>query len=216
MATNGSTTDATGPRPTMTEPFAVFFEVWRLWHGGVHGMIVGELLDVLTEAQLRLSPAPGMASVAWEVWHVARCEDAAVNALVADRPQVLDEPGWPRRLGVARRDIGTGMTPEEVAAFNALIDLAALRAYLEAVKKRTREVVAALPPETWGEEVDATRVDAAVAAHVLGANAGWVPPIWIGKTKGWVLWWLTFGHHCLHFGEATVTGDLARRELPDG
>ncbi len=92
----------------------------------------------LTDEQLRLRPAKGSNSLAWLLWHMARTEDAAVNAVVANRRQVFDE-GWAERLKVPRRDIGTGMTEDAVADLTARIDLSVVKAYRSAVGRRTQE-----------------------------------------------------------------------------
>src|SRR5690349_11717211 len=47
--------------------------------------------------------------------------------------QVLDGQDWMGRMNLARRDVGTGMTAEACAAFNAQIDIAGLWAYWHAV-----------------------------------------------------------------------------------
>ena len=100
-------------------------------------------LDGLTDAQIRLRPGDNLNSLAWLVWHMARCEDVAMNVAIADQPQVLDE-GWTTKLGVDRDDIGTGMTPREVATLSEQIDLDALLSYRHAVGRQTREVIAAI------------------------------------------------------------------------
>jgi hypothetical protein len=41
----------------------------------------------LSDAQLRVIPGPGLNSIVWLLWHMARTEDAAVNLVVAGRPQ---------------------------------------------------------------------------------------------------------------------------------
>ena len=61
-----------------------------------------------TEAHWRARPH-GLNSIAWLVWHVARCEDGGLNRLVIDRPQVLDDPTarWMERMRVPLRHHGT-------------------------------------------------------------------------------------------------------------
>jgi len=73
-------------------------------------------LGGLSDDQLRLRPGDGVNSIVWLLWHMARTEDVAVNLVVAARAQVLDG-AWARRMRVPRRDMGTGMTSAEVAAY---------------------------------------------------------------------------------------------------
>jgi hypothetical protein len=179
---------------------ALHFFVLR--HESLHPEAIDRLLSGLSDQQICLPPCEGMSSLAWLLWHMARCEDVGVNALVAGRPQVLDD-GWAGRLGVSRRDIGTGMAGEEVSAFSAAVDLAALRAYCAAVGARTRAVVAALRPEELDEVIDSEYLHGVIDRDgLLGPQAGWVRPYWEGKTKGWFLAQLGLAHQWEHFGEA--------------
>src|SRR5262245_51216438 len=111
-------------------------------HAAVHAREVSgrdfpaqRVFDV-SEERMRVSPARGLNSLVWLLWHMARTEDAAVNPVVAGRPQVLDEE-WIRRMNVPWTIIGTGMTDDEVAEMSARADVAAVRAYRTAVGLRT-------------------------------------------------------------------------------
>ena len=94
-------------------------------YNAIHGGFVDELFAGLTDAQVRARPH-GLNSVAWLVWHATRVEDAAVSRFVADRPQVLTDGNWRHRLGVERRDVGSGMTGPEVESLGDRIDTTAL------------------------------------------------------------------------------------------
>jgi len=132
-------------------------DLFTLRYDVVHGEFLDELFAGLTDAQLRQRPQ-GVNPIVWLVWHAARVQDAAVSRFVADRPQVLDEGGWNPRLGLDRRDVGTGMTGGEVEALSRDLDVAALRGYHRAVADRTMAIAAALPPAAWSEVVPAERV----------------------------------------------------------
>lgn len=106
-----------------------------------------EVLEGLTEEQIRSIP-PGIEhSIAWILWHLTRIEDVTMNLLVAGSPQILLEGNWLERLGVSIRHTGNAMTPEEVADLSDKIDITALRAYRMAVGRRTRHIVKRLEPE---------------------------------------------------------------------
>ena len=94
---------------------------------------VDALLSQLSEAQLRHRPQPDLNSIAWIVWHMARCEDFGVQRLVGYRLQIFDQQEWMVRLNIPLRDCGTGMTDDEVTDLSARVDLVALRAYWTAV-----------------------------------------------------------------------------------
>ncbi|MDR7523615.1 MAG: DinB family protein [Armatimonadota bacterium] len=161
----------------------------------------------LSDEQIRLRPG-GWNSLAWLLWHMARCEDVAANVIVAGRRQVLDEGDWARRLRVDRRDIGTGMSDDEVADLSVRIDVPSLREYRVAVGRRTREVARALPPRAWDEIVDAAAVQRAVAVGAFGPNAGRLAGFWEGKSRAWFLYWLAVGHNYWHLGQAAWVREM--------
>jgi hypothetical protein len=175
----------------------------------VHRVLTDPALEQLGEAQLRGRPHPGVNTVVWLLWHAARVEDVGVNRFVADRPQVLDD-GWLGKLGVARRDVGTGMSDAEVDDLSARIDLDGLRGYWDAVTRRTPDVVAgvrgsdleALVPEDRVERV--ARDEGAVAP-----GAEWLTEFWAaGRTRAWVLAQTPLLHVYGHYFEARAVAGL--------
>jgi hypothetical protein len=175
------------------------------------------LLGGLIDEHLRLRPGNGLNSLAWLLWHMARCEDIAMNVLLADRAQVLDEGHWLQALGVSRRDIGTSMTGHEVADLSERIDVGALRGYRVAVGRRTREVVGQLCMDDLEATLPASRLRRALAEGALGSErAQWIEPLWDGKSLAWFLW-LGTGHNYWHIGEGfCVRSQLGRPLEVDG
>jgi hypothetical protein len=193
-------------------------------HARTHGKGVGEaegglwLADFavggLTDEQMRRRPAEGMNSLVWILWHMARSEDMGVNALVAGRPQVIEEDNWLDRLGLSRADIGAGMTDDEVADFSAQVDIPTMQAYRAAVGLRTREVVSAMRPDEWAELQDANSMERAKAAGAIGPNAQWLPGVFGGKSKALILGHVGTGHNFWHLGEAMTVRSLLGLRLP--
>lgn len=181
-------------------------------HEGVHSRVENELLR-LTESQMRLRPHPAVNPIAWVVWHMARCEDAAMNRFVGDRPQVLAEETWLDRLNLSRRDIGTGMRDEEVGDFGSRVAIPALCSYYQSVGQRTREIVSQLQPEELDMVVDPARIKQVLYDEgVMGEGAGWIERNYEGKTRMWFFRGLGLTHNLFHLGEAvTVLGLLGIR-----
>jgi len=161
------------------------------------------LVRGLTEAQLRRSPHPALNPIAWTLWHIARCEDVAVNRLLADQAQVLAEGGWASRLGVAREDCGTGMPKDQVADLCGAISLAGLDAYRRAVTARTLAVVGSLPLTELNERLTQARLRKVfVEEGAGGAAADKVVAAYEGHSKGWLLGHLVLTHSYYHVGQA--------------
>src|SRR2546422_6855967 len=181
----------------------------------LHARLTDDLLSGLSDAQVRGRPHPGVNTVAWLLWHAARVEDVGMNRFVGDRPQVLDE-GWRERLGVARRDVGTGMSDAEVDDLSARIDLEALRGYWDAVTRRTPDIVQSLRGSDLETIVAADRVKhVAQAEGAVAAGAEWLTEFWASKrTRAWVLAQTPLLHVYGHYFEArTVAGLWGARSL---
>jgi len=175
----------------------------------LHRTLLDDLLKGLTDVQVRGRPHPGVNTIAWLIWHAARIEDVGVNRFVVDGVQVMDG-GWRARLGVDRRDVGTGMTDAEVDALSARVDLAALREYWNALTRRTLEVVATLRGQDLGAVVPADRVKRVCADEgAVAPGAEWLTEFWAnGRTRGWVLAQTPLLHVYGHYFEARVTAGL--------
>lgn len=168
-------------------------------------------LGGLSEEQLRLRPGKGLNSIVWLLWHMARVEDAAVNAVVHAGPQVLDD-GWARRMNHDRRDVGTGMTDDEVTDFTARVDVAAVQAYRSAVGVRTRDVVRDLRPEVWDQIVGADDLTRAARDGAFRVDLSAVIAIgkhpWQGHTRADQLGSSAIRHNMGHIGEAVTLRSL--------
>jgi hypothetical protein len=158
------------------------------------------LIADMSEEQLRLTPSDEQNSVVWLLWHIARCEDVVGGAILSRAGQVLDER-WAIELGVARRDIGTGMTSREVRDLSQRIEIGALLDYRLAVGRRMRELVEELDDDALDQPVTTGDVNVLRALGTFGPDAGWVGELWHTKPKGWFLW-LATGHSYQHLGEA--------------
>ncbi|HEU4346039.1 MAG TPA: DinB family protein [Candidatus Binatia bacterium] len=175
-----------------------------LHHARVHAQVEKEFLQGLSEEQMRCRPG-GLNSIAWIVWHMARCEDV-LNVLIADHPQVLDHEHWFDQLQVANRDVGTGMADADVSALSASVDLTALHGYYNAVGQSTVAVVTSLQPQELDAIPDLHRLHPDVEG-VFQENAMWAISERAGLSKGWWLGHLGIAHNQMHRGEAlTIRG----------
>lgn len=175
----------------------------------IHRVLTDPAIKQLTDAQLRARPHPGVNTVAWLLWHSARVEDVGVNRFVVDGAQVLDD-GWHGKLGVDRRDVGTGMSDAEVDEFSARVDLDALRGYWAAVTRRTPEVASGLHGSDLEAVVPKTRVEhVARAEGAVAPGAEWLTEFWAdGRTRAWVLAQTPLLHVYGHYFEARAVAGL--------
>jgi hypothetical protein len=127
---------------------------------------------------------------------------------VRDARQVWDD-AWARCLNVARTDIGTGMTEDEVNELSETLDLSAAQAYRSAVGRRTREVVASLDDRVLDVIVGAADVARASAAGAIGARAEWLVPFWQNHSRATRLATVCVTHNAIHLGEAQALRSVA-------
>jgi hypothetical protein len=193
-------------------------ELFRMQHTQVHtarleppDRIQEMILRGLTEEDVRLVPIEGQNSVAWLLWHIARCEDVATNVVLSDGGQVLTD-AWKAKLGIARHDIGTGMTPPEVRDFSQRVDLDALLSYRLAVAERSREVIEQLDDEWLRDPMAPEEIDRLKELGTFAEHAGWVPDMWAPKPRMWFLW-LHTGHCYMHLGEAMTVRSLGGKAV---
>jgi hypothetical protein len=159
---------------------------------------------------MRQRPHPRLNSIAWIFWHLTRVEDSGLNRFITGREQVFDSGGWLPRLNIPWRHHGSGMTSAEVDELGERIDLDALRAYSQAVRARTLEIVARLDPDSLETVMDTAHMRRILFDEGLAhpAEAEGLLANYTGWTKGKVL--LNFGltHPYQHVGEVEVIATL--------
>lgn len=158
---------------------------------------------------MRMRPHPRLNSIAWNLWHIARVEDAGLNRFVADRPQVLDQGSWMERLNLPWRHHGTNMTLAEVDELNQRLDLPALHGYWLAVQERTRAILSALD----GVDLDAPMEEGPLRQIMLNeglahSDAEGFVKNYLGWSKGKCLFTFGLTHTFQHLGEIEVLASL--------
>jgi hypothetical protein len=184
-------------------------DLWLLRYESVHTFVADDLVDGLTEAQVRGRPVPGINPVAWLVWHAMRVEDVCMNRFILDRPQVLDA-GWPHRMHVERRDVGTGMDDAQVDALCAAVDVEQLRGYCRAVTRATLDAVLLLRKLDLETVVPAERVKhVCTAEDAVDPSAPWLTEFWAGgRSRAWILFQTSLLHVYGHYFEGLATKGL--------
>jgi hypothetical protein len=136
------------------------------------------------------------------VSHLTRCEDVAMNMLVAGTPQLLLTDGWLERMRVTVCDTGNAMEADEIANFSAQIDIPALRAYRQTVGNRTREIVEGLQPGDFKRKTDPARLGQGIVEGAVLASQQWLIDYWGGLTVAGLLLMHPTRHNLVHLNEA--------------
>ncbi|UCG26270.1 MAG: DinB family protein [Chloroflexota bacterium] len=161
-----------------------------------------EILDDMTEEQVRHIPGDSEHSVAWLLWHMARIEDVTMNLLVAGEPQLFNQENWPERLGVTVRNTGNAMDEEWVRQLSAAVDVEALLDYRLAVGRRTREIVGELRPEQLKQKVDPARLQRVLDEGAVVPEAQSLIDYWGRRAIAGLLLMPPTRHNFVHLNEA--------------
>ncbi|MBI5031631.1 MAG: DinB family protein [Chloroflexi bacterium] len=160
-----------------------------------------EILNGLTEEQMRRIPRNGSHSIAWALWHITRIEDVTMNLLVAGTPQIFNRGNWLKRLDITARDTGNAMSADDIAKLSATIDLKALRAYRVAVGRSTRAIAQALTPAEMKQKVDRARLECVMAEGALVEQARGINEFWGRRTIAGLLLMPATRHPFIHLNE---------------
>ena len=171
--------------------------------GGIY-----QRIQSLTDDQIKACPH-NMNSIAWLLWHIARCEDMGVNRLVTDGKQVLEEGNWMQRINILRRDFGTGMSPDEVAELSLGASINGLKEYSNNVALKTEAVVKKLQQHELDEIPSPSHLKKVLYDEgTLKENDEWVAETYANKTKGWFLGHLALTHVKGHLGQILIVRKL--------
>ena len=163
---------------------------------------------------MRQRPHPRVNSIAWNLWHLTRVEDAGLNRFVVDRSQVLDEGSWMERMNLPWRHHGSEMTLAEVDELSQRIDLSALQGYSEAVQARTRDIVSKLNSHDLTDVMEEERLRKILIDEGLAlVDAEGFVKNYLGWTKGKCLMNFGLTHPYQHVGEIGVIASLVGVEF---
>lgn len=186
-------------------------EMFMTQHAMVHSAAVAQqglpsfeddVLDGMSDEQIRRLPSGEEHSVAWLLWHIARIEDVTMNVLVAGDSQLFNQEAWQERLGVTTQDAGNATGEGAVYQLSQSVDIEALRAYRQSVGRRTREIVASLRPEQLRQKVDPVRLQQVLDQGAVVPEAQGLIDYWGRRTIAGLLLMPPTRHNFIHLNEA--------------
>jgi hypothetical protein len=161
-----------------------------------------EVLDGMTEDQIRCIAPKSEHSIAWILFHLARIEDITMNLLVAGTPQLFIQDRWAAKLNVSVTHSANSMDDKSVANLSAQADIDALRAYRQSVGRRTRDIVKKLSPEELKQNPDSSHFQRVMDEGALLPQAIEILNYWSRRTIAGLLLMPPTRHNFLHLNEA--------------
>jgi hypothetical protein len=178
-------------------------------YDALYSFWIGDLWTAVPDDLMRQRPHTRVNSIVWNLWHLTRVEDVALNRFIADLPQVLEEGGWTQRMKVPFRHHGGGMTLDEVDELDRNIDVQALHGYSDAVQARTREIVNRLSMDDLDGVLEEGRLRKILFDEGVARNRdAAMLENYLGWSKGKSLMNLGLTHPYQHVGEMGVIATL--------
>lgn len=92
--------------------------------------------------------------LAFDLWHVARTQDWALQTFVRGAPELIDEPRWQGRGRLTTHGIGVGWSEEQADEFARNLKLASVLEYADAVHQSILMWLQSIPDEELSQEPD--------------------------------------------------------------
>ena len=135
----------------------------------------------------------------WQFWHTYRIEDLVSNILMANQNQVFDDE-WQKRIGANITDTGNALELDEAIVFAKDIHAEALREYMIAVGKNTRQIlenltleqIKSMVPEEWVMRI------LEEGGVTTDFRSVWLLVYWGRLTRGGMILTPMTGHHMMH------------------
>ncbi len=101
------------------------------------------LINDLSEMCFRHMPVDSFSSIAWNLWHITRIEDAVCNILIADESQIFNS-ALKKRMRASLMDTGNAMDMKEATAFSKTIKMNELLIYRFKVGEKSQKIIKGL------------------------------------------------------------------------
>ncbi len=181
---------------------------------GAHWTFADEILSGLTSDEMRVIPKSFPHSVIWSLWHIARIEDATMNVLLADSPQVLFSGDWGAKLGTRNVGVGNELDSREIAQLSRSINPSALLAYRRAVGLRTRALIRRLDLAILDVRPAPARLRRLVTQKAVYDSTTWLLDYWGRNPAANLLLMPASRHSLVHLNEISrMIPKLKRRAI---
>ena len=189
------------------DAFQLFFKQHAMLHSASMAQtelfsLEDEVFEDLSADIARRIPGNSENSIIWNIWHIARIEDVAMNMLVTGSTQVFTRGEWQNKMEIDAQDTGNAMPAEQIINLSQNINIPALRAYRVAVGRRTREIVSQLQPGSLKDKVDPARLSRIQQAGAVIPAANGLLEYWSRRNLAGLLLMPATRHNMVHINES--------------
>jgi len=178
-------------------------------HNSVHDLkktseqtIYQSLLADLPNELFTFKPEKSFSSIAWNIWHITRIEDAISNILIADSEQVLNNE-WLDRINIRTTDTGNAFTEEDVNKMDKVINANELINYRKAVGKSTQKIIKCIEESDRKRKPSKDQLARIIKEKVLTKEKDsiWLLDFWANKTISGLLTMPITRHQIVHIND---------------
>jgi len=161
------------------------------------------LIEDLTQEIISWQPENTYSSIAWNLYHITRIEDAVTTLLVEGGIQTYSKT-WQKKLGISFTDTGNAWTEKEIVQFNSSINLIALLEYRRIAGSRTRQILKTLDPSSIKRKPDTLQVKKILSEGVVTTHTDsiWLMDFWGNKTFSGLLSMPITRHQIVHINDS--------------
>ena len=157
------------------------------------------LVNNLSEVCFRHMHFDSFSSIAWNLWHITRIEDAVCNILIADESQIFSKT-LKKRMGASLMDTGNAMDLKEVDAFNKAIKMNELLNYRFNVGEKSQKIIKELSRSDFKKKPHKRQFDRLLKENVIinHKESIWLLDFWSKKTVAGLLMMPITRHQIVH------------------
>lgn len=170
--------------------------------------ILRDLTADLTPDELTTRALPDTNLLAFDLWHVARTQDWALQTLIRGVDELIDEPRWQGRGALVTHGIGVGFTEAQADELARSVALADILAYADTTHQAIMQWLDTRSDESLDEQPDVPAHLARYPVYLEPAmreEVPWMfqqPPVWRCLAPAWA-----------HVRDHLATMDLIKRQL---
>lgn len=157
------------------------------------------LINDLSEMCFRHMPLDSFSSIAWNLWHITRIEDAVCNILIADESQIFSKT-LKERMGASLMDTGNAMDLKEAVVFSKAIKMNELLYYRYKVGEKSQKIIKGLSRLDFKNKPHKRQLDRLLKENVIinHKESIWLLDFWSRKTIAGLLLMPITRHQIVH------------------
>ncbi len=157
------------------------------------------LVNDLSEMCFRHMPFDSFSSIAWNLWHITRIEDAVCNILIADESQIFSKT-LKKRMRASLMDTGNAMDLKEAVVFSKAIKMNELLYYRYKVGEKSQKIISGLSHLDFKNKPHKRQLDRLLKENVIinHNESIWLLDYWSKKTIAGLLLMPITRHQIVH------------------